>query len=68
MIDSKRNYLFNLIKMDCINLINKKNVDIEDLAFDLGISKEQLIKVFNEKCEDFTIYLKAYNILSEWEI
>lgn len=60
-----KEYLCNLIKMECINLIHQKDVEIEDLSFDLGISQKEFYKVFNESCEDITIFLKAYDLLTE---
>ncbi len=65
-MSEKLNILFNQIKNECLNLISKKKVDIDDLSFALGMNKEKVYELFKNKNEDFSIYLKMYDILVEW--
>lgn len=65
-MNEKLNILFNQIKNECLNLISKKKVDIDDLSFALGMNKEKVYELFKNKNEDFSIYLKMYDILVEW--
>lgn len=57
--------MFLRIRKDCIDLINIKNIDIDDLLFELGISNKKFIEILNNRNKDFTIYLKIYNTLLE---
>lgn len=65
-MNKKLNILFNQIKNECLNLISKKHVDLDELSFALGISKEKMYDLFKDKNEDFSIYLKMYDVLVEW--
>ena len=62
---NKLDEMFLRIRKDCINLINEKNVVIDDLVFELGISVNKFIEVLNNRNEDFSIYFKMYNTLLE---
>lgn len=55
------------IKVECLNMIKEKNVDLYELSFELGISLEQLVKNFQSRINDFSFYLRTYNILLDWE-
>lgn len=55
------------IKVECLNMIKEKNVDLYELSFELGISLEQFVKNFQSRTKDFSFYLRTYNILLEWE-
>ena len=46
--------LFYSIRNDCLRLISSKNVNLDDLSFNIGCSTEKLI------------YFKIYNTLVEW--
>lgn len=59
----KNNDIHDSLRFNCIELIKEKNINIQELTFDLGISEQEFYKVFNERCEDITIYLKTYNLL-----
>lgn len=59
----KNNDIYDSLRFNCIELIKEKNINIQELTFDLGISEQEFYKVFNERCEDITIYLKTYNLL-----
>ena len=65
-MSDKLNILFNQIKNECLNLISKKKVDLDDLSFALGMDKDKMCDLFKNKNEDFSIYLKMYDVLVEW--
>ena len=60
------NELFLEIRKECLLLINKKNVDVSELSFRMGLSSKTLYDVLNDKNEDFSIYLKLYEVLLRW--
>lgn len=60
------NELFLEIRKECLLLINKKNVDVSELSFRMGLSSKTLYDVLNDKNEDFSIYLKLYEVLLGW--
>ena len=66
-MEVKLNSLFYDIKDTIIRLIQKKNIDIDILAFNLGISRNTFIENFNKRIDDFTFYLQALSILESWE-
>ena len=58
--------IVNNIKNDCLALILKKNINLYDLSFELGISYNEFINIMNNRKKDLTIYLNLYNLLLEW--
>ena len=60
------NELFLEIRKECLLLINKKKVDVSELSFRMGLSSKTLYDVLNDKNEDFSIYLKLYEVLLGW--
>ena len=48
-------------------LMQKKCVDIDALAFDLGVSKEEFISNFSKRIDDFSFYFQTINLLENWE-
>lgn len=58
--------LFLEIKKECFEIIYKKNVDVSELSFRMGMNAKTLYNVLNEKNEDFSIYLKLYEVLLGW--
>lgn len=66
-MEVKLNSLFYDIKDTIIRLIQKKNIDIDILAFNLGISRNTFIENFNKRIDDFTFYLQTLSILESWE-
>ena len=66
-MEEKLNSLFFDIKDTIIRLIQKKNIDIDILAFNLGISRNTFIENFNKRIDDFTFYLQTLSILESWE-
>lgn len=66
MMNDNLEYLHYKIKLDCLNLINEKKVDISALAFNLGLSENEFVKMFTQECEDFAFYLKTYDTLLGW--
>lgn len=65
-MSDKLNILFNQIKNECLDLISRKKVDLDDLSFALGMNKEKMYDLFKNRNEDFSIYLKMYDLLVEW--
>lgn len=68
MIDEKLNKMFYQIKSDCFKLIEEKDVDLEELAYQMGVSVYTLVDKFSVRDKDFSFYLKAYNLLEEWQV
>lgn len=64
-MNNRLDKMFINIRKDCIDLINNKNIDIDDLIFKLGISTNKFIDILTNRNKDFTIYLKMYNTLLE---
>ena len=64
-MNNRLDKMFINIRKDCIDLINNKNIDIDDLTFKLGISTNKFIDILTNINKDFTIYLKMYNTLLE---
>lgn len=58
--------LYLKIVTESIDKIIKNNIDIQELAFNLRIPKQELIKSFQERNKDFSIYLKMSDILEDW--
>lgn len=58
--------LFHSIRNDCLRLISSKNVNLDDLSFNIGCSTEKLISLFDKRDDDMIIYFKIYNTLVEW--
>lgn len=65
-MNEKLNILFNQIKNECLSLISKKKIDLDDLSFALGMDKDKMYDLFKNKNEDFSLYLKMYDVLVEW--
>ena len=66
-MEVKLNSLFYDIKDTIIKKKKKKNIDIDILAFNLGISRNTFIENFNKRIDDFTFYLQTLSILESWE-
>ncbi len=64
----KLNSLFLSISDNIFRLIQEKNVDIDILAFDLGISRQTFIDNFSKRNKDFTFYLQTLSLLENWEL
>ena len=58
--------LYKDVKEECIKLIYDKNVDMEELSFQMGVDVNSLFNILNNKDKDFTVYLKLYDILVGW--
>ena len=61
------NSLFFHIRERIFRLIQEKNVNIDLLSFNLGISRDTFINNFNNKVEDFSFYLETLSLLEHWE-
>ena len=62
------NDLFLRIRENIFFLIKEKNVDIDILAFDLGIDREDFLESINSRTNDFTFYLQTLSLLENWEV
>ncbi len=60
------NELYIQIRNECLQIIFKKNIDIDELSFRMGMNQSTLYQVLNNKNEDFSIYLKLYEVLLGW--
>lgn len=65
-MENKLNNLFLNIRDSIFRLIQQKNVDVDILAFNLGISRQNLIDNFNNRIDDFTFYLQTLSLLENW--
>ncbi len=63
---SKLDRLFNDIKNECLVLIHDKRVDIEELSFQMGVDMKTLYNLIESRNDDFSLYLKLYEILLTW--
>ncbi len=54
-----RNIIFRLMK--------EKTVDIDALAFDLNMDKDEVINNFANMIDDYSFYLKTLHLLENWE-
>ncbi len=67
-MEDKLNNLFLSIRDSIFRLIEEKNVDVDILAFDLGISRQTFINNFSKRINDFTFYLQTLSLLENWEV
>lgn len=67
-MEEKLNNLFLCIRDNIFRLIQEKNVDVDVLAFDLGISRQTFINNFSKRINDFTFYLQTLSLLEKWEV
>ncbi len=67
-MEEKLNNLFFHIRESIFRLIQEKNVDVDILAFDLGISRNTFVENFNKRIDDFTFYLQTLSLLENWEV
>ena len=65
---NKMNSLFLEIRTEIVRLIKEKKVDIDLLAFDLGISKDDFVNRLYNRYNDFTYYLHTLATLENWEV
>ena len=59
--------LYNNIKRDIIDIITEKEIDINALAFDLGIDTDTFINKLSNPSEDFCFYLQTLSLVENWE-
>ena len=67
-MEERLNNLFFHISETIFRIIQEKNVDIDVLAFDLGISRNAFIENFRKRNDDFTFYLQTLSLLEKWEV
>ncbi len=67
-MEEKLNNLFYRIRDNIFRLIQTKNVDVDILAFDLGIDRKTFVDNFAKRINDFTFYLETLSLLEKWEI
>lgn len=66
-MEEKINNLFLQIRERIFRLIQEKNVDVDILAFDLGMSRKTFVGNFVNRIDDFTFYLQTLSLLESWE-
>ncbi len=67
-MESKLDNLFYMVKEQVYKLMEEKDVDINILAFNLGVDRKTFIENFTRRIEDFTFYLKTLDVLDDWEV
>ena len=60
----KLDELFESIRNECLKIINNKKIDLNELSFVLGCNQEELTNILINKDEDFSVYLKLYDVMS----
>ena len=58
--------LYAEIKGECIKLIYDKNVDMQELSYRVGLDTSHLYTILNSNDQDFSLYLKLYEVLLGW--
>lgn len=66
-MDNNLNKLFNDIRIYVFNTIRQKNIDIDCLAFDLRVDREEFINNFTHRIDNFGFYLQAILLVNNWE-
>lgn len=66
-MENKLDALFLQFKNHIFKLIREKNIDIDILAFDLGIGRKTFINNFVNRSDDFTFYLQTLSLAEHWE-
>lgn len=66
MITNQLDVLYNKIVKESLDLIKSKNIDLDELAFKIGISSDRLKKSLLSRDEDFSIYFRTYDLLLDW--
>ena len=61
------NNLYFHIRQRVFGLIKEKNIDIDILSFNLGISRNTFINNFINRINDFSFYLQTISLLENWE-
>ena len=64
----EENNLFYNIRDRILDCILEKNIDLNLLALNLGISKNTFITNLTSKTDDFTFYLQALSLVENWEV
>ncbi len=66
-MEEKLNNLFLSIRDSIFRLMQEKDIDIDILAFDLGVSRQTFTDNFTKRNDDFTFYLQTLSLLEKWE-
>ncbi|MBR4177747.1 MAG: hypothetical protein IKR57_00170 [Bacilli bacterium] len=67
-MEERLDELFDEIKNECLNIIEKENVNMDDLSFELGCDTKTLLSFLKKRNADFSIYLKLYDVLVDWQV
>lgn len=67
MSEEQLNKLFLNIRNAIFRIIQVKQVDIDDLTFNLGISRNEFVENFSKRINDFPFYLQTLSLLENWE-
>ena len=47
--------------------IQEKNIDVNILAFELGVDRPTFFEYMNERNDDFLFYIAALDLVKSWE-
>ena len=47
--------------------IQKKSINIDHLAFDLGVDTQTFLEYFSRRIDNFYFYLQALSLVEHWE-
>lgn len=67
-MEERLDELFDEIKNECISIIEKRKINLEDLSSELGCDTKTLLRFLKKRNADFSIYLKLYDILVDWQV
>ena len=63
----KLNSTFEELREEIYKQIKEKNVNLDDLAFDLGIDRVTFIEKMTEITGNYSFYLRTIDLLENWE-
>lgn len=66
-MEKKLDNLFYEIRNSIYHLINKKNININELSNKLGVNSRKFISNFSNRIDDFTFYLQTLDLLESWD-
>ena len=58
---------FESIRFTIFENIQNKHIDIDCLAFDLGIDSKTFVDNFSHIIDDFSFYLQTLSLVEHWE-
>ena len=58
---------FYNIRSKVLENIQNKNIDIDYLAFDLGVDTQTFLDNFSHRIDNFYFYLQTLSLVEHWE-